>query len=124
MIISTADQILNVAFGSALIASNGLNIITDNPVANKVLVAFLLIVFPLLNMYNAVLFSVITNNFKINDVSLIPLIVYSLIINNRNKSSDVVSIEDRDNATKIAIAGLVLTIILNIVAVSSHMRRL
>jgi hypothetical protein len=35
------SQLICIALGSALIASNGLNIIRDNPVANKILVAFL-----------------------------------------------------------------------------------
>jgi hypothetical protein len=119
MLYSTVDELLSVALGSALIASNGLNIIHDNPVANKVLVVFLLIVLPLLALIDVMSFNLMFGTSE-NDVSIIPLITYALIIANRNTASSMVNPDDRDKATKIAIAGLVCTIVLNLIALKTH----
>jgi len=100
-------QLIPIAIGSALIASNGLDIIRDNPVANKILVAFLLIVFPILILLGV--------NLRIETVTIAQIVLYALVISDRNRESTAVAQSDRDKATKIAIAGLALLIVLIVV---------
>jgi len=113
MLYSNLDSILSVALGLALIASKGLNVVADNPVANQILIATFLILLPLYDVSG-----VTTYNFGkgtlIENVHLMPLLIYSMVLSARTTDSSTVTPDDRDKATAIASVGLVSTIVLNL----------
>jgi hypothetical protein len=122
MLYSNVDSILSVALGLALIASKGLNVVADNPVANQILIATFLILLPLNDVSG-----VTTYNFGkgtlIENVHLMPLLIYSMVLSARTTDSSTVTPDDRDKATAIASVGLVSTIVLNLLTLRHNHER-
>jgi hypothetical protein len=119
MLYSTADQMLSIALGIALIASNGLNVVADNRVANQMLIATFLILLPLNDLSGVTTYN-LGKGTIVEDVSLMPLVIYSMVLSARTTDSPSVSSQDRDKATAIASVGLVCTIVLNLLTLKRN----
>lgn len=119
MLYATADQMLSIALGIALIASNGLNVVADNRVANQILIATFLILLPLNELSGVTTYN-LGKDTLVEDVSLMPLVIYSMVLSARTTDSPSVSSQDRDKATAIASVGLVCTIVLNLLTLKRN----